>query len=98
MTTVEAEWDQRAVDEMLAEATLADRTCAGCSSDLAKSLDSDLAAHGVDVDDDTICWVCRAREQHKDALQERHKNDPGFWRGRTLVASLAVTDKREAGD
>lgn len=93
MTIVEPEWDQRAVDEILASMKTDDLLCRGCSNDLRLSTDDDVARKGIDVDDTSVCWGCAAKAQYKRSMEKKHENDPSWWDGRTLIASLP-----EAGD
>lgn len=93
MTTLEPEWDQRSRDEHVAGLLIDDRSCASCGTDLALSMDADLAAAGVDVNEDGVCWVCAAKEERRHVLDERHEKDPSWWYGRALTAQLVTTDR-----
>lgn len=97
MTTTESEWDRRAVDEHIAGLVVEDRVCSGCSNDLGLSTDPDMAAQGVDVSDDVICFVCQAKAEHKRVLDKQHEKQPEWWDGRSLVAALVSTDKPTEG-
>ncbi len=88
VVTRDPEWVEPQRDLMVALAQLEQRTCRGCQSDLAKSLDVGAAAHGVNVDDESVCYVCSAKESHERQLHETHKDDPAFFDGRIIYAHL----------
>lgn len=94
VVTHEPEWDDVTRSRAEALTHLEDTTCASCQNDLLRSSDADVARLGVDVDDTVVCWSCAAKEQHERHLHEVHKDNPSFFDGRALIATLLVDKRR----
>ena len=82
---------------MLALAEVEARTCEGCASDLFESMDAaTFQRKRLWVEDSAVCHVCEGKEAHRRKLKHQHENDPGYWDGRMIFASLR--DRKEGDD
>lgn len=80
MVAREAEWDDEQRELALALTFLEDTSCSGCGNDLRVSLQR---GHSWDVDNETRCWACAAKEIVQRDDHEAHKDDKPV-RGRAM--------------
>lgn len=95
MVSREVEWDDEQRELALALTFLEDVSCSGCGNDLRISLEG---GHSWDVDNETRCHACAAKDTVERDDHEAHKNDkamkgrPGYFDGRFYTVSLYAKD------